>query len=50
VAVAVFSAVLRVSERQWSAREDLSLEAIRELTAVHLDQVRPALAANWRAS
>jgi AcrR family transcriptional regulator len=50
VAVAVFGAVMRVSERQWSTREDLGLEAIRELTAAHLDQVGPALAANWRTT
>jgi AcrR family transcriptional regulator len=50
LAVAVFGAVMRVTERQWSAREDLDLEAIRELTALYLDQVGPALAENWRAS
>ncbi|MGC0332235.1 AcrR family transcriptional regulator [Streptomyces sp. SAI-170] len=50
VAVAVFGAVMRVTERQWSAREDLNLEAIRELTAAYLDHVGPALAEKWRAS
>ncbi|MFI6204884.1 TetR family transcriptional regulator [Streptomyces sp. NPDC051041] len=46
--VAVFGAVMRVTERAWSAGDDVSLAAIRELTASHLDQVGPALAGNWR--
>lgn len=49
VAVALFSGVMRVTERQWSAGPDFSLAAMRELTATHLDQVGPALAGNWRA-
>ncbi|MFC9911083.1 TetR family transcriptional regulator [Streptomyces sp. NPDC059862] len=49
VAVAVFSGVMRVTERQWSTGPDFSLAAMRELTATYLDQVGPALAGNWRA-
>ncbi|GAA2449573.1 TetR family transcriptional regulator [Streptomyces glaucus] len=46
--VAVFGAVMRVTERIWSAGDDVSLAAIRELAASHLDQVGPALVGNWR--
>ncbi|MEU4985532.1 TetR family transcriptional regulator [Streptomyces sp. NPDC021969] len=48
VAVAVFGAVMRVTERIWSARDDASLAALRDLTADYLDQVAPALTGNWR--
>ncbi|MFJ5773154.1 TetR family transcriptional regulator [Streptomyces sp. NPDC093094] len=48
LAVAVFGAVMRITERRWSAWEDVDVEAIRELTAAYLDQVGPALAENWR--
>ncbi|MER6165441.1 TetR family transcriptional regulator [Streptomyces violaceorubidus] len=48
VAVAVFGAVMRVTERIWSARDDASLAALRDLTAAYLDQVAPALTGNWR--
>jgi AcrR family transcriptional regulator len=48
LAVAVFSGVMRVTERQWSTGEDFSLEAIRELTVRYLEHVGPALAGNWR--
>ncbi|MET7379303.1 TetR family transcriptional regulator [Streptomyces sp. NPDC005526] len=50
LAVAVFGAVMRVTGRQWSTREDAGLEAIRALTAAYLDQVGPALTGNWRAT
>ncbi len=30
--------------------DDLSIDAMRELTAAYLDGVGPALAGNWRAS
>ncbi|MEW2302693.1 TetR family transcriptional regulator [Streptomyces sp. NPDC006655] len=46
--VAVFGAVIRVTERQWSVRGDFSATAIRELTAAHLDQLGPALTGDWR--
>ncbi|MER5790398.1 TetR family transcriptional regulator [Streptomyces sp. NPDC001980] len=46
--VAVFGAVVRVTERHWSVGDDFSVTAIRELTASYLDQVGPALTGNWR--
>jgi AcrR family transcriptional regulator len=46
--VAVFGGAMRVTGRQWSAGEDVSLEAMRTLTATYLDQVGPALTGNWR--
>ncbi|MES4887592.1 TetR family transcriptional regulator [Streptomyces sp. NPDC096012] len=50
LAVAVFGGVMRVTERQWSTGEDVSLEAIRALTASSLDQVGSALTGNWRST
>ena len=50
VVVAVFGAVMRVTERIWSARDDTGLADLRDLTAAYLDQVAPALAGNWRGS
>ncbi|MEU6404571.1 TetR family transcriptional regulator [Streptomyces sp. NPDC046985] len=49
LAVAAFGGVMRLTGRQWSTGDDLSLEAIRALTAAHLDQVGPALTGNWRS-
>ncbi|WP_254405642.1 TetR family transcriptional regulator [Streptomyces sp. AC627_RSS907] len=49
VVVAVFGAVMRVTERIWSARDDATLGALRDLTAAYLDQVEPALTGNWRS-
>ncbi|MEV5983845.1 TetR family transcriptional regulator [Streptomyces sp. NPDC052051] len=48
VAVAVFCGVLRVTKRLWSCGDDNSPASMRELTACHLDAVRPALAEKWR--
>lgn len=48
--VAVFSAVIRVTERQWSTGEDFSLDAMRALTVAYLEQVGPALAGKWRTA
>ncbi|NJP52317.1 TetR family transcriptional regulator [Streptomyces sp. SBST2-5] len=48
ILVAAFGGVLRVTERVWSAGEDLSLAAMRDLMATYLDQVGPALAGDWR--
>ncbi|MFI9647801.1 TetR family transcriptional regulator [Streptomyces sp. NPDC052040] len=48
VAVAVFGGVMRVTERLWCTGQDISVDALRELTARHLDAVRPALAEMWR--
>ncbi|MGW2642016.1 TetR family transcriptional regulator [Streptomyces sp. NPDC001348] len=47
--VALFGGVIRVTQRTWTVGEECSIEAIRELTARHLDQVGPALAGNWRS-
>ncbi|MEU6771451.1 TetR family transcriptional regulator [Streptomyces sp. NPDC046759] len=49
LAVALFGGVIRVTERQWCTGDDFSLEAIRQLTASHLDLVGSALTGNWRA-
>ncbi|MEU1184098.1 TetR family transcriptional regulator [Streptomyces sp. NPDC005820] len=50
LAVAVFSGVMRVTERQWVAREEgeFSLAGMRALTSRYLDQVGPALLGSWR--
>lgn len=48
VLVAVFGAVMRVTERIWSAGDDAGMEALRDLTASYLDEVAPALTGNWR--
>ncbi|UUU21756.1 TetR family transcriptional regulator [Streptomyces sp. DSM 40750] len=48
VAVAVFGGVMRVTERLWALGGDLSMDAMRELTAAHLDALRPSLAEKWR--
>ncbi|MEU9451633.1 TetR family transcriptional regulator [Streptomyces sp. NPDC048277] len=48
--VALFGAVMRVTERQWSVGDDFSVTAIRELTTSYLDQVGPALTGHWRES
>ncbi|MEU6812220.1 TetR family transcriptional regulator [Streptomyces sp. NPDC046831] len=48
LAVAAFGGVMRVTRRQWSCGDDVSLAAIRALTAAYLDQVGPALTGNWR--
>ncbi|MEU0250067.1 TetR family transcriptional regulator [Streptomyces sp. NPDC006235] len=48
IIVALFAGVIRVTERLWSAGDDLTLEGMRQLTTTYLDQVGPALAGNWR--
>ncbi|OIJ66210.1 TetR family transcriptional regulator [Streptomyces mangrovisoli] len=50
LAVAAFGGVLRVTERQWSTGPDFSPEAMRALTAAHLDLVGPALTGHWRST
>ncbi|WP_039932424.1 TetR family transcriptional regulator [Streptomyces viridochromogenes] len=47
IVVALFGGVIRVTERLWSTGDDLTLDAMRQLTATYLDQVGPALAGNW---
>ncbi|MFD7940561.1 TetR family transcriptional regulator [Streptomyces sp. NPDC059755] len=48
LAVAVFSGVMRMTERQWSTGADFSLDRIRALTSLYLDGVGPALLGDWR--
>ncbi|NUP44828.1 MAG: TetR family transcriptional regulator [Streptomyces sp.] len=48
--VAVFSGVMRVTERQWSTGADFGLDAMRSLTVSYLEQVGPALAGDWRTN
>jgi AcrR family transcriptional regulator len=50
LAVAVFSGVMRVTERQWTTGADFSLDAMRTLTVSYLEQVGPALTGNWRTN
>ncbi|GAB2841968.1 TetR family transcriptional regulator [Streptomyces deserti] len=49
IVVALFGGVIRVTERMWSAGDDYSLGAMRELMTAYLDHVGPALVGNWRA-
>lgn len=48
VAVAAFSGVMRVTGRLWGRGEDASVASIRRMTESYLDQIGPALAADWR--
>ncbi|MFD9339781.1 TetR/AcrR family transcriptional regulator [Streptomyces sp. NPDC060028] len=48
VAVAAFSGVMRVTGRLWGQGQDTSVLAIRRMTEAYLDQIGPALAADWR--
>lgn len=48
ILVAAFGGVIRVAERRWSAGDDLSTAAMRDLMTTCLDHVGPALAENWR--
>ncbi|MDI5906773.1 TetR family transcriptional regulator, partial [Streptomyces sp. 12257] len=45
--VAVFSGVMRVTERQWLTDGEFSVEAMRELTVSHLELLGPALTGKW---
>jgi len=45
--VAVFSGVMRVTERQWLTDGEFSLEAMRALTVSHLELLGPALTGTW---
>ncbi|SCF66550.1 TetR family transcriptional regulator [Streptomyces sp. Ncost-T10-10d] len=49
VAVAAFSGVMRVTGQLWGQGQDTSVDSLRELTEMYLDQLGPALAGNWRA-
>lgn len=48
VAVAAFCGVMRVTGRLWGQGEDTSVAAIRRMTETYLDQIGPALAADWQ--
>ena len=48
VAVAAFSGVMRMTGRLWGHGEDVSVEALRDLTEAYLDHLGPTLAENWR--
>lgn len=48
ILVAAFSGVVRVAERRWSAGDDFTVTAMREVMTTCLDHVGPALAGNWR--
>ena len=45
--VAVFSGVMRVTERQWSTDGEFSVAAMRALTVSHLELLGPALTGTW---
>ncbi|QHC21267.1 TetR family transcriptional regulator [Streptomyces sp. GS7] len=48
VLVAAFSGVMRVAGKIWGEGQDCSVAAIRELTQSYLDQIGPAIDADWR--
>lgn len=48
VAVAAFCGVMRVTGRLWGRGEDSCVASIRRMTEACLDQMGPALAADWR--
>ncbi|MEU8586821.1 TetR family transcriptional regulator [Streptomyces sp. NPDC048664] len=48
VAVALFGGVMRVTERLWSASEDITVASMHALTASYLDAVGPVLTQKWR--
>ncbi|MFC8391779.1 MULTISPECIES: TetR family transcriptional regulator [unclassified Streptomyces] len=50
ILVAAFGGVIRVAERRWSAGDDFSASAMRDLMTTCLDHVGPALAGNWRTN
>jgi AcrR family transcriptional regulator len=45
--VAAFGGVIRVAGRLWGEGEDTSMEALRDLTAYHLDHMEAALIERW---
>ncbi|MEV6728551.1 MULTISPECIES: TetR family transcriptional regulator [unclassified Streptomyces] len=48
LAVAAFYGVMRVTGRLWGQGEDSSVASIRRMAEACLDQIGPALAADWR--
>ncbi|MEV0096933.1 TetR family transcriptional regulator [Streptomyces sp. NPDC050738] len=47
IAVAAYTGVMRMTGRIWGQGQDLSVDAIRQLTVTHLGHIGPALAGNW---
>ncbi|MET9860025.1 TetR family transcriptional regulator [Streptomyces smyrnaeus] len=47
VLVAAFTGVMRTAARQWSMRNNASLETAREVTRDYIAQLGPALTADW---
>ncbi|MFI8853509.1 TetR family transcriptional regulator [Streptomyces sp. 891-h] len=47
VLVAAFSGVMRTAARQWSMRNDSSLQLARQVTRDYVAQLGPALTADW---
>ncbi|MFD9287639.1 TetR/AcrR family transcriptional regulator [Streptomyces sp. NPDC060030] len=50
VAVAAFSGVMRMTGQVWGGRKDAGIDALRELTELHLDQLGPALSGSRRVA
>lgn len=48
VLVAAFGGVMQMTGRVWGTGRDNTAEALRRITEKHLDQIGPALAADWR--
>ncbi|MFD7715231.1 TetR/AcrR family transcriptional regulator [Streptomyces sp. NPDC059814] len=48
VAVAAFCGVMRVTGQLWGHGRETSVDSLRTLTEVYLDQLGPALAKDWR--
>ncbi|MFE0424143.1 TetR family transcriptional regulator [Streptomyces sp. NPDC058953] len=48
IAVAAFGGAMRVAGQRWSAGDDHSTRAIRDLTSRYMDHLVPSLAAPWR--
>ncbi|MEV1063215.1 TetR family transcriptional regulator [Streptomyces sp. NPDC050263] len=48
LAVAVFSGVMRATERRWSTSADFGVAEMRALTSSYLDGIGPALLGAWR--
>ncbi|MFI0779585.1 TetR family transcriptional regulator [Streptomyces sp. NPDC021212] len=45
---AMFGGVIQIAGKLWGEGDDDSTDALRDITAHHLDYVGPALAENWR--
>lgn len=47
VLVAAFTGVMLSAGRHWGLRDGVSLEEARRVTQEHVEQLGPALSANW---